>query len=239
MKNIKCVIEARMGSKRLPGKSMKLINDKFRLIDFVILNALNSKNLNKKNIFILTSENKNNLKLIKYLKKQYNLNIIIGSELNVFSRYKIFDDNRDYSILRLTGDNPLIDPLLIDVFINKFKELKVDYLTTRGMCHSKKWRIKSDFPKGISLEIFSSKKLFKSRNNFNKSNYQFPTWFFFNKKYDLKIKKFCSFGNIKKLKKNISFTIDTLNDLSNVKKFIKVNKCEPGKNNFINFCNSL
>ena len=124
VKNIKCVIEARMGSKRLPGKSMKLINDKFRLIDFVILNALNSKNLNKKNIFILTSENKNNLKLIKYLKKQYNLNIIIGSELNVFSRYKIFDDNRDYSILRLTGDNPLIDPLLIDVFINKFKRVK-------------------------------------------------------------------------------------------------------------------
>ena len=161
MKNIKCVIEARMGSKRLPGKSMKLINDKFRLIDFVILNALNSKNLNKKNIFILTSENKNNLKLIKYLKKQYNLNIIIGSELNVFSRYKIFDDNRDYSILRLTGDNPLIDPLLIDVFINKFKELKVDYLTTRGMCHSKNGGLKVTFQK-ISLEIFLQRNYLKA-----------------------------------------------------------------------------
>jgi spore coat polysaccharide biosynthesis protein SpsF len=228
-----------MGSKRLPGKSMKFINDKSRLIDFVILNALNSKYLNEKNIFVLTSENKNNLKLIKYLKKQYSLKIIVGSELNVFSRYKIFDNNKDYPILRLTGDNPLIDPLLIDNFIFKFKKLNIDYLTTRGMCHSKKWRVKTDFPKGISLEIFSSKKLFKNRNNFNKLNYQFPTWFFFNKKSNTKIKKFCSFGDIKKFKGKKSFTVDTFKDLMNIKKFIKLNKCEPGKNNFINFCNSL
>ena len=121
----------------------------------------------------------------------------------------------------------------MDVFINKFKELKVDYLL-HEVCHSKKWRIK-DFPKGISLNF--SSKLFKSRNNFNKSNYQFPTWFFFNKKYDLKI-KILFFWKYKKTQRNISFTIDTLNDLSNVKKFIKVNKCEL-ENNFINFCNSL
>tara|TARA_Y100001970_G_C14253479_1_gene873454 strand:- start:3432 stop:4151 length:720 start_codon:yes stop_codon:yes gene_type:complete len=239
VKNIKCVIEARMGSKRLPGKSMKLINDKFRLIDFVILNALNAKKLNRKNIFILTSDNKNNLKLIKYLKKRYNLKIIAGSEFNVFSRYKIFDDNKDYPILRLTGDNPFIDPLLIDNFIKKFKKSNVDYLTTRGMCHSKKWKIKSDFPKGISLEIFSSKKLFKNRDNFNKKNCQFPTWFFYNKKHGVKVKKFCSFGNFRKFKSRRSFTIDTFKDLINVKKFIRMNKCKPGKNNFINFCNSL
>ena len=178
MKNIKCAIEARMGSKRLPGKSMKLIYDKFRLIDFVILNALNSKKLNKKNIYILTSKNKNNSKLIKYLKRKYDLKIIAGSESNVFSRYKIFDNNKDFPIIRLTGDNPLIDPILIDNFINEFQKSNVDYLTTRGMCHSKKWRVKSDFPKGISLEIFSSKKLFMNKDNFNKSNYQFQLGFF-------------------------------------------------------------
>ena len=48
MKKIRCTIEARMGSTRLPGKSMKFLNKNFRLIDFVIANALKSKYLKKK-----------------------------------------------------------------------------------------------------------------------------------------------------------------------------------------------
>ena len=48
MKNLKCTIEARMGSTRLPGKSMKFLNKDSRLIDFVIMNALKSKYINKK-----------------------------------------------------------------------------------------------------------------------------------------------------------------------------------------------
>jgi len=51
VRKIRCTIEARMGSTRLPGKSMKFLNKNFRLIDFVIANALNSKYLNKKNIY--------------------------------------------------------------------------------------------------------------------------------------------------------------------------------------------
>ena len=57
----------------------------------------------------------------------------------------------------------------------------MDYLTTRAMEHSKNWKIKSSFPKGISLEAFSSNKLFAKEEKFNKNIYEFPTWFFFNK----------------------------------------------------------
>ena len=49
-----------MGSTRLPGKSMKFLNKNFRLIDFVIANALKSKYLKEKNIYLLTSNKKNN-----------------------------------------------------------------------------------------------------------------------------------------------------------------------------------
>ncbi len=237
MKNLKCVIETRMGSKRLPGKSMKFICGRYRLIDFVIQNALNSKYLNRKNIFILTSNKKNNISLVKYLTK-YKIKVICGSESNVISRYKNFNDGKNYSILRLTGDNPLIDPIIIDKFIKNFFNTKVDYLTTRGMCHSKNWNIKSDYPKGISLEIFSSRKLFSESKKFTTSNYEFPTWFFFNKISNFRVKKFASFGSIKKYSGKRSFTIDTVKDLNNMKKFIKKNNCTPGKNNFINFCSA-
>ena len=120
MNNLKCTIEARMGSTRLPGKSMKFLSSNFRLIDFVILNALSSKYLNEKNLYLLTSDKKNNKILIRYVKKKYNIKIIAGSDSNVFSRYSYFKRFKNFPILRLTADNPLVDPFLIDKFISYF-----------------------------------------------------------------------------------------------------------------------
>ena len=117
MKKLICVIEARMGSNRLPGKSMKILFKGERLIDFVIKNSLKSKFITKRNLFILTSKNKNNNKLVKHISKKYKLKIIRGSEKNVFSRYLKLSSkvNKLCNIVRLTADNPLVDP----DFINK------------------------------------------------------------------------------------------------------------------------
>ena len=79
-KKIIGVIEARMGSKRLPGKSLKKLYKNYNLIDYVIKNLLKSKYFKNKNIYILTSEAKNNKSLIRYIKKNYKVNIIIGHE---------------------------------------------------------------------------------------------------------------------------------------------------------------
>lgn len=232
-----CVIEARMGSKRFPGKSLKKLDQKNTLIDYVIKNALNSRYFNNKNIYILTSQAKNNKPLINHIKKSYSINIRIGSEKNVFSRYQVFKKEKNLQILRLTGDNPLIDPLLIDKFIEKFSKNKIDYLTTRGMEHSKNWKIKSSFPKGISLEAFNSEKLFSKEKYFEDNNCEFPTWFFFNKKIIAKIRKFYSFGKYKILSKKLSFTLDTKIDYKRLKNFIKKNKCIPGANNIWKYKN--
>ena len=223
-----------MGSIRLPGKSMKFLDKKFRLIDFVIINALKSKFITKKNIYLLTSKEKNNRILIEHVKKKYAINIIAGSDSNVFSRYLYFKKRQKFLFLRLTADNPLVDPYLIDNFIKFFKKSNVDYLTTRAMEHSKNWKIKSDYPKGVSVEIFKSEKLFKNEKKFNSKNFQSPTWFFFNKLFKVKIKKFKSFEKYKKLNKKSSFTIDNLKDYKNVRNFIKKNNCTPGQNNIYN-----
>ena len=230
------MIEARMGSKRLPRKSMKLITPKYKLIDFIIGNALQSTYINKKNIFLLTSKNKNNKILISYVKKKYGIKIFKGSEKNVYSRYKKFNDGKNHTILRLTADNPLVDPKLIDRFVEYFTKSKCEYLTTRAMCHSKNWKVKSDFPKGISLEIFYSKKLFINDKSFNLLNQESPTWFFYNREFDVKVEKFKSFSFYKKFKKTSSFTIDTREDLLRIKKFLKKNQCLPGQNNYLNYC---
>lgn len=234
MKKIRCTIEARMGSTRLPGKSMKFLNKNSRLIDFVIANALKSKYLKEKNIYLLTSNKKNNKILIDHVKKNYKINIITGSDSNVFSRYLYFRNYKKFIFLRLTADNPLVDPFLIDKFIEYFLKSKADYLTTRAMDHSKKWKIKSDYPRGISAEIFNSEKLFYNEKKFNSKIFQSPTWFFFNKLFNAKIKKFKSFGIYKKLAMTNSFTVDNPKDYMNVVNFIKKNKCSPGMNNIYN-----
>lgn len=224
-----------MGSTRLPGKSMKFLTQSFRLIDFVILNALSSKYINKKNIYLLTSKKGNNRVLVNHVRKKYGIKIITGSDTNVFSRYLYFKKFKNFPILRLTADNPLVDPYLINNFVKYFKKNKTDYLTTRAMEHTKLWKIKSDFPRGLSAEIFFSSKLFENEKKFSPESFQSPTWFFFNKLSDAKIKKFNSFGVYKKLKLNKIFTIDSQNDYKKVKKFIKKNNCLPGLSNICNY----
>ena len=125
-----------MGSKRFPGKSLLKLDKENTLIDYVIKNTLKSSYFFNSNTYVLTSNSKNNKPLIKYLKKKYSVKLIVGSENNVFSRYLKFKNRANFPILRLTGDNPLIDPILIDRFIKTFLK-KIDYITTRGMTHSK------------------------------------------------------------------------------------------------------
>lgn len=235
-KKIICVIEARMGSKRFPGKSLVKLDKDNTLIDYVIKNTLKSSYFFNNNTYILTSDSINNKPLIKYIKKKYSIKLIIGSENNVFSRYLKFKNRKNFPILRLTGDNPMIDPILIDRFVEIFIKKKIDYITTRGMTHSTNWKVRSSFPKGISLEAFYSNMFFSKEKKFNQHNQEFPTWFFFNKKIKAKIRKFNSFGNYKNLDQLSSFTLDEKKDYDRLKKFIEKHKCKPGINNIWNIC---
>ena len=78
---------------------------------------------------------------------------------------------------------------------------------------------KSDYPRGISAEIFNSEKLFYNEKKFDSKIFQSPTWFFSINYSMLRIKKFKSFGKYKKLGMTNSFTVDNLKDYINVSKF--------------------
>tara|TARA_X000001036_G_C20661492_1_gene799095 strand:+ start:1164 stop:1907 length:744 start_codon:yes stop_codon:yes gene_type:complete len=237
MKNLICTIEARMGSKRLPGKSMMTLFKNYKLIDFVILNALKSNYLSKKNIYILTSEKKNNSKLINYIKEKYNLKTIVGSEKNVLSRYLQLKKNHS-TVMRLTADNPMVDPDLIDNSILYFKRIKPDYASSRAMENSPRWKTNSDYPKGISIELFKMKYLLKFKRQFTKKNFEFPTWFFFNKLFNGKVSKIGLFKGYSKVK-NFSFTIDTKKDFNRLKNLISKHRYKPGDNNFKKYIKNL
>lgn len=239
MKNI-ALIEARYDSTRLKGKILLNLNKEFKTIDFVIQNLLASKKLNNSNVYLLTSKKKSNDEIINYIKKNYQIGVYRGSEENVYLRIYNFVKNKKIdNIIRVTSDNPLIDPVIIDRFVDNFEKNKSHYMSIRSMEHTTNWDEKSDFPEGISLEIFKKIKFLNLKKKINKKNFSYPTWFFFNSTDKKLLKtKFEVFGNYKKIYKKMRVTLDTKKDLKFLKKIISFYKLLPGKNNISKILNS-
>ena len=67
--------------------------------------------------------------MAKVLKKR-GIRFFRGSEKNVLNRY--YETSKKIKadvIVRVTGDCPLIDPILVDQCINGFKESNVDFFS--------------------------------------------------------------------------------------------------------------
>ena len=232
MKNI-ALVEARYDSTRLKGKVLLNLNEKFKTIDFVLQNLLASKKLNSQNICLLTSKKKSNRKIIDYVKKKYKIKFFMGSEENVYLRIFDFVKNlKVKNLIRITADNPLVDPAIIDKFISSYETKNLDYMSIRSMEHTKNWNEKSDFPEGISLEIFNRKKFLMFKKKINKKNSAYPTWFFYNStNKEIIKKKFFIFKRYKGINLKMRVTLDTSKDLIFLRKIIKFYNLLPGKNN--------
>ncbi len=101
-----CVVQARMGSERLPGKVIKPIMDKPMIL--YILNRLNkSKYIDE--IILATSIKNKEQPLVDIVEKE-GFKVFRGEENNVLKRYKDTADKFGGDIIiRVTGDCPLID----------------------------------------------------------------------------------------------------------------------------------
>ena len=118
------IVQARMGSIRLPNKVMKTIGT-IPMIEILLKRLNNSKLLDQ--IILATSTDIINKPLIGHVES---LGFICeqGSEVDVLERYvQAAEQSKADVIVRITGDCPLIDPVLVDECIRKFQETKVDY----------------------------------------------------------------------------------------------------------------
>lgn len=112
--NFGILIQARMSSNRLPGKSLMNLTNTLKVIDSVYLRCSKSI-LNKKIIFCISESTEDDALNDYLIKKSYKT--FRGSENNLVKRFhdacKI---NSLSSFIRVTGDNPLVDPEIIDYF---------------------------------------------------------------------------------------------------------------------------
>mgnify|MGYP006106117877 CR=1 FL=1 len=233
-KKIYFLVEARVNSSRLKNKVLKKINKNHLTIDYVIKNILSSGILKDK-IIVLTPKNKINSKLQKHVKKKYGCKIFKGSASNVFKR--VYDCCNSFNIshfARITADNIFLDPIFIKRTTNLFLLDKSSYLSSRTMDHSKRWKEKSDYNEGTSIEFLNLNFFKKIKNLVNKSNQEYPTWNIFSNPQKFKLKKIDLIKEYKGLDiKKIRTTLDTKKDLKFLRSVSKKLNLVPGKNNLL------
>lgn len=203
------ILQSRTSSKRLPGKVLKKINK----IPIVILCAKRLSNKGHQ-VIVATSFDKTDDKLVKILIKN-KIKYFRGNLKDVFSRYLQIAKNYKPSdlIVRATADNVFPDGELINIIRKEMIRRKTDYLGINPNLHL--------LPKGISLEIFTVKKILNTaKYKLNKNHLEHVTLKMYekNKKYH--------FYLIAKLKQksdlsNIRLTIDTKKDYHFVKNIFK------------------
>lgn len=157
------IIQARMGSTRLPGKVLKKINGKPLLL-LQLERVKEAKYIDK--IVIATSTLEKDDEIENFSKK-YGIDCFRGSEDDVLSRYyecaKMYDAD---TIVRLTADCPLSDPKIIDDVIQKFFNDRVDYCANTVPIAS------ATFPDGTDVEVFSNSALVKAFNEIKDAHFR-------------------------------------------------------------------
>jgi spore coat polysaccharide biosynthesis protein SpsF (cytidylyltransferase family) len=143
MKGTFAIIQARMGSTRLPGKILKpLLSTPMlaRMLERV-------KRAKKLDAIIVATTDKPEDDATAELAKKYGVKVFRGSEHDVLDRfYRAAREAGADIVLRLTGDCPLMDPEVIDRVIAHFQETRgaIDYCGTP-----------SNYPEGLDIEIFN------------------------------------------------------------------------------------
>jgi spore coat polysaccharide biosynthesis protein SpsF len=132
-----------MGSQRLPGKVLLDLTDGKKIIEF-LTDQLESSNLQQKIVAIPNDEMDD--VLFNFLNNS-KISCYRGSTFDVLDRYYTCAKQFSFKhIMRITGDNPLIDPEIVNEAIKQYFNSNCDYLTNS---------IDRTFPNGTEVEIFS------------------------------------------------------------------------------------
>jgi spore coat polysaccharide biosynthesis protein SpsF len=146
MNDVIAIVQARMGSTRLPGKVLLDLAGKPMLVQD-IERIQRVKKID--DIVIATTIKSDDDKIIS-LCRDYGWNFFRGSENDVLDRY--YQAAREYhakTIVRITSDCPLIEPTIVDQVIDKFTSVEpnVDYVSNCFPIRT--------YPRGLDTEVMS------------------------------------------------------------------------------------
>jgi spore coat polysaccharide biosynthesis protein SpsF len=142
---VAAIIQARMGSTRLPGKVLKKVFGK-TLLEYQIERVKRAKTIDE---IIIATTTKENDRPIVQLCQQLSIPYYRGSEEDVLSRY--YEAATEFGVdvvVRLTSDCPIIDPNVIDKVVTHYLENRdqYDYVSNT---------LTRTYPRGLDTEVMS------------------------------------------------------------------------------------
>lgn len=137
------IVQARMGSTRLPNKVMKTIAG-VPMIELLLARLARASEVDE--IVVATSEDARNQPLADHV-GSLGYRCCHGSEDDVLARFVVAAQAAAADVVvRITGDCPLVDPALVDMAIRGFREAGVDYFSNVAP---------PSYPDGLDIEVFS------------------------------------------------------------------------------------
>ena len=141
------LVQARMGSTRLPNKVMKPICG-MPMIEILLTRLSQAKEVDQ--IVVATSVDERNQPLVEHVRK-LGYACEQGSENDVLDRFvQAARAHQADVVVRITGDCPLVDPGLVDEAIRRFKAAGVDYFSNTNP---------PTYPDGLDIEVCTFKAL--------------------------------------------------------------------------------
>jgi len=141
------IIQARFGSKRLPGKVLLTLRNQ-SILHHSVERIKQAKHIDE--VIIATSSLKKDDKIVDETKK-IGIPFFRGSEHDVLSRYYYTAKKHALdNVVRVTSDCPLIDPYVIDKAIQEYLEFQPTISTNATSDVNNR-----TYPRGLDVEVFS------------------------------------------------------------------------------------
>ncbi|KRC81715.1 aminotransferase class III-fold pyridoxal phosphate-dependent enzyme [Sphingomonas sp. Root241] len=138
------IVQARMGSTRLPNKVMRPITGT-PMIELLLARLREAAEVDE--IVVATSDAARNDVLADHV-AALGYRCYRGSENDVLDRYLLAARGSEAEVvIRITGDCPLVDPELVDQAVRHFRETGADYLSNSAP---------PTFPDGLDIEVFTA-----------------------------------------------------------------------------------
>lgn len=141
-----------MGSNRFPGKMMEPLGA-WPVIEWVLARSLQAQ---RADAVVLATSDKHGDDVLCDVATRLGVDVFRGDEADVLGRYAAAAKQSDASVVvRVCGDRPLVDPVLIDAAIDDFASGGADLTFNHTSDGAENW------PKGFGAEVLSADLLYK------------------------------------------------------------------------------
>jgi len=208
-----CILQARLSSRRLPGKMLLDVRGRV-LLGRAINRILKARKVSK--LIVATSDHQSDQPIVEFCARE-RIQCSRGSLDDVADRVReIIEREQARAFVRISGDSPLIDPALVDQAIGYFEIGHCDLVTNV---------LARTFPKGQSVEVILSETFFQTCKSLVTNHHrEHVTKIFYENPQMYRIVSFTSGMDLG----HVNLCIDTPEDLVKVKSVLEKAENNPG-----------